>query len=91
MAAQDFRLASQEEGEKVSNFIRCLEQTFCLAYEQDNLLLETMDVLLYSQLQEGLKYSLVAAPAVLGALRYQALCVTAKGEERRQAGLKKRR
>ena len=33
MAAQDFRLASQEEGEKVSDFIRCLEQTFCLAYE----------------------------------------------------------
>ena len=50
---------------------------------------ETRDTLLYRQLQEGLKYSLMEAPAVSGVTSNQSLCVAAKREERRQAELKK--
>ncbi len=50
---------------------------------------DTRDTLLFSQLQEGLKYSLMESPAVSGATSYQALCVPAKSEERRQAALKR--
>ena len=35
MAAQDFRHASQEENEKVGDFIRRLEQLFKVAYGHD--------------------------------------------------------
>ena len=91
MAAQDFRHATQDEGEKVSDFIRRLEKTFRRAYGNDTMLPETRDALLYAQLQEGLKYELMKAPAVSGALNYRALCVAAKSEERRLAELQKRR
>ena len=46
------------------------------------MLSETRDALFYAQLQEGLKYDLMKAPAVSGALNYQALCVAARSEER---------
>ena len=91
LAAQDFRHASQYENEKVSDFIRRIEKTFRRAYGHDSMLAETRDALLYAQLQEGLKYDLMKAPAVSGALNYQALCVAAKSEERRLAELQKRK
>lgn len=91
LAAQDFRHAAQEENEKVSDFIRRIEKTFRRAYGHDSMLAETRDALLYAQLQEGLKYELMKAPAVSGALDYHAFCVAAKSEERRLAELQKRR
>lgn len=45
MAAQDFRHATQGEGESVSDFIRRLERTFHLAYGRDGMQLETRDAL----------------------------------------------
>ena len=91
MAAQDFRHISQRESESVNSFIRRLERTFQLAYGRDGMLSETRDALLYSQLQEGLRDHLMEAPAVSGAVNYQALCIAAKNEERRQTALKKRK
>ena len=91
MAAQDFRHCSQWENESVSDFIRRLERTFCLAYGHDNMLAETRAALLHGQLQEGLRQQLMEAPAVSGASNYSMLCHAAKNEERRQAELKKRR
>ena len=91
LAAQDFRHASQDESEKVSDFVRRLEKIFRRAYGNDSMLAETRDALLYAQLQEGLKYELMKAPAVSGALDYHTLCVAAKSEERRLAELQKRR
>ena len=85
LAAQDFRHAAQDENEKVGDFIRRIRR----AYGHDTMLSETRDALLYAQLQEGLKYDLMKAPAVSGALNYQALCVAAKSEERRLAELQK--
>ena len=64
---------------------------FRRAYGHDTMLSETRDALLYAQLQEGLKYDLMKALAVSGALNYQALCVAAKSEERRLAELQKRK
>ena len=52
---------------------------------------ETRDVLLYSQLQEGFRDSLMEGLAVSGAATYQALCIAAKNEERRQAELVRRK
>ena len=73
LAAQDFRHAAQDENEKVGDFIRRIEKTFRRAYGHDTMLSETRDALLYAQLQEGLKYDLMKAPAVSGALNHQAL------------------
>ena len=87
LAAQDFHHAVQEN-EKVNDFIRRIEKTFHRAYGHDSMLSETRDALLYAQLQEGLKYELMRAPAVSD---YQTLCVAAKSEERRLAELQKRR
>lgn len=91
MAAQDFRHASQEEHERVSDFIRRLEQLFKLAYGRDALSMETRYILLYGQLQEGLKLKIIESPAVSGAVDYSSLCLAAKAEEKRLAELKKRR
>ena len=80
LAAQDFRHASQIDQETVSDFIRRLEKIFRRAYGNDTMSTETRCAL--SQLQEGLKFELMKAPAVSGALDFQALCVAAKsGEE----------
>jgi hypothetical protein len=91
MAAQEFRHTSQKDNEGVSDFIRRLERVFRVAYGRDGLLSETRDALLYSQLQEGLKLSLMEGPAVSGASDYKSLCIAAKNEERRQAALKQRK
>ena len=66
MAVQDFRHLTQREGETVGvgDFIRCLERTFQLAYDQDGMLPETRDALLYGQLQEGLRDNLMEGPAI---------------------------
>ena len=52
--------------------------------------LETTQTLLHGQLQEGLRYNLMKAPAVSGAQTYPELCIAAKNEEKRQVELKKR-
>ena len=44
---------------------------------------ETRDALLYGQLQEELKYTLVKSPVVSGARSYSELCVAVRNEERR--------
>jgi len=55
---------------------------FHRSYGHDTMFSETRDALYYAQLQEGLKYDLMKAPAVSGVLDYQTLCVAAKSEER---------
>jgi len=51
---------------------------------------DTKDVMLYGQLQEGLRLSIVKSPSVLGALSYKELCMAVKHEEKRLAEIKKR-
>ena len=51
---------------------------------------DTQQTLLYGQLQEGLRYTLMKSPAVSGARSYQELCVAARNEEQRLNGLSKR-
>ena len=51
---------------------------------------ETRNILLYRQLNEGLRYNLIKSPAVSGASGYQQLCIATKNEERRQNELMKR-
>ena len=60
IAAQDFRHTAQRDQEPVCR----LEQTFRLAY---GMFTETRDMLLHCQLQEGLRYDLMKAPAISGA------------------------
>ena len=91
LAAQEFRHAVQRTGEPVSEYIRRLEQTYRRAYGRDKMSSETRDTLLFSQLQEGLQYELVKAPAVSGAQGYQQLCLAARNEERRLLELDRRR
>ena len=52
IAVQDFRHATQEEQEKVTDFIRRLERLFKLAYGHEGISAETRNTLLYRQLQE---------------------------------------
>jgi hypothetical protein len=68
--------STQQESESVSDFIRRLERMFRVAY--------------YCQVQEGLRYELMKAPAVSGSSQYLELCTAAKNEENRLADLKKR-
>lgn len=91
LAAQDFRHASQREDEPVADFIRRLEQLFKLAYGRDGMSGETRGTLLHSQLQEGLRYEIMKAPAVSGSHGYKELCLAARNEEKRLAELAKRR
>ena len=85
MAAQEFHYMVQQEVELVSDYIRRLRKSFQKAYGRDRMSVETRSTLLYSQLQEGLKYELMKAPAVSGAKDYQELCISARNEERRLA------
>ena len=89
VVAQDFRHLSQQATETVSDFICRLEKTFRRAYGHDKMSAETRNTLLYGQLNDGLRYSLVKAPAVSGASDYQQLCIAARNEERRQENLMK--
>ncbi len=90
LAAQDFRHTTQNEAEAVSDFVRRLERTFQIAYGKDKMSAETRDTLLHSQLQEGLRYEVMRAPAVSGAQTYHELCLAAKNKEKRLANLRKR-
>ena len=91
VAAQDFRHVAQRDGESVSDYIRRLEQLFRRAYGHEGMSDETRDTLLHSQLQEGLSYALMKAPAVSGSRMYPELCLAARNEEKRLAELAKRR
>ena len=77
MATQDFCHGAQKN-EKVGDFIRGFEQLFKVAYRHDAISTETRWTLLYGQLQVGLWYWLMEAPALSGAADYQALCMAAK-------------
>ena len=90
LAGQDFRHATQETGESVAEYVRRLERLFQVAYGRDGLSVETRQTLLYSQLQEGLRYSLIKSPAVSGADSYSQLCIAAKHEEKRLSELSRR-
>ena len=90
MAAQDFRQAPQHKGESVSDFIRRVEQLFKLAYGKDGMSEETRGTLLHGQLQEGLIYDIMKAPAVSGCRGYKELCLAARNEEKRLIELAKR-
>ena len=52
LAAQDFRHASQQEGESVADFIRRLEQICKLVYRHDGMSDETRGTLLHGQLRK---------------------------------------
>ncbi len=67
LAAQDFHHTLQKEGEAVSDFIKRLEHTFCIAYGRDAMATDIRDTLLHGQLQEGLRFELMRALAVSGA------------------------
>ena len=90
MAGQDFRRTMQRDGETVSDFICRLEKAYSIAYGTDKMCKETKNVMLYGQLQEGLRLSIVRSPSVLGALSYKELCMAAKHEEKQLAEIKKR-
>ena len=77
-AVQDFRHAVQSGSEAVSDYIRRIERTVHLAYGRDDMLKETREMILYSQLQECLLYCLMKSPAVSGAQTYSELCLAAK-------------
>ena len=75
LAAQDFHHAPQRDNEPVSDFIRCLEQLFKLAYGRDGMSEETPSTLFHSQLHEGLHYEIMKAPAVSESHSYKELCL----------------
>ena len=58
LAVQDFWHATQALDETVSDYIFHLEMTFRQVYGQNNMDIETQNIPLYSQLQEGLRYAL---------------------------------
>ena len=89
LGALEFKHMTQRPMESVRDYIIRLERAFREAYGREPLSRETGDALLYAQLQDCLRYELLSAPAVSGALNYEQLCVAAKGEERRLAALKK--
>jgi len=49
----------------------------------------TRNALMHGQLEEGLKYSIMSAPAVYGVQTYPELCLATKNEERCQLELAK--
>ena len=66
LAAQDFRRATQRDGEPIASYIRRVEQVFRAAYGKAGMSSETRDTLLFNQMQEGLCYELMESPKVLG-------------------------
>ena len=64
---------------------------FRTAYGQDEMATETREVILYTQMQGGLKYLLIMSPAVSGVTDYKQLCLSARYEEKRLLDLEKRR
>ena len=90
LAAQDFRHICQGDNESVADFIRRMEHTFKVAYGRDSMSQETRNALLHGQLQDGLRYEIMKAPAVSGAQTYSELCLASRNEEKRLLELKKR-
>ena len=90
-AAQEFRNAVQMDKESVSDYITRLERSFQIAYGQEYLSIKTRDAFLFSQLQAGLKLTLIESPAVSGSTSYKQLCITAKQEKKRQRELRRLR
>ena len=66
------RTTAVQDSEPVGDFI------LRSAYGRDAMSRETRSALLYAQLQEGLMYELMKAPAVSGAQKYDELCVAAR-------------
>ena len=91
LVALDFRHAAQRQSENVADYISRLEQLFRRAHGREGISDETRDTLLHCQLQEGLRYEIMQAPAVSGSHTYPELCLAARNEERRIAELAKRR
>ena len=91
LIAQEFRHAAQQESETVADYISRLEQLFRHAYGREGMSDETRDTLLHSQLQEGLRYEVMKAPAVSGSPTYRELCLAARNGEKRVAELAKQR
>ena len=91
LVALDFRHAAQRQNENVADYISRLEQLFRRAHGREGISDETRDTLLHCQLQEGLRYEIMQAPAVSGSHTYPELCLAARNEERRIAELAKRR
>ena len=90
LAGQEFRHAIQESDESVPRYIRRLERLFQMAYGRDRLRVEIREILFYSQLQEGLRYTLIKSPAVSGADSYGQLCIATRHEEKRLNELARR-
>lgn len=90
VTAQDFRHTLQEDKEMVADFIRRLERTFRVAYGSDHLPAATRETLLYIQLRDGLRPSLMQSPAVSGSSSYRELSIAARTEEQRKVELKRR-
>jgi len=92
MVAQDFCHMSQCTRETVAEFISRLEKTFCKAYGHESITTETCNTLLHRQLHEGLRYTLLKAPAVSGASNCTQLhvSVATRNEEGRQTELARR-
>ena len=80
LAAQDFRHASQHEGESVPDYISRIEQLYRRAYGREGMSDETRNTLLHGQMQEDLCYELMKAPAVTGSHMYRELCIAARNE-----------
>jgi hypothetical protein len=70
LAAQELQRVSQVQDESIADYIRRLKKMFRMAYGGDKISAETRDALLFSQMQEGLKYELMVSLAVLGATEY---------------------
>ena len=75
---QDFRHLTQAKHESVADFILHLEQTFRRVYGYEKVGEEVRQALLYAQLQEGLWFTKMEAPAVSGSQSYPELCLVAK-------------
>ena len=78
---QEFRHTMQWEAHTVASYITRIERAFQIAYGHEKLTTGTRDTFLYSQLQAGLKLSLMESPVVSGSLSYKQFCVAAKQEE----------
>lgn len=90
LAAQDLRHAFQGENESVSDYILRVERCYQRAYGRDNLSVETREAILFGQLQDGMKFTLMQSPAVSGSQSYKDLCMTSRNEEKRLAELRRR-
>ena len=81
---------SQCVGETVAEVISRLEKTFCKAYGHESITTKTCNALLHGQFHEGLRYTLLKAPAASGTSNYTQLSVATRNEEGRQTELARR-